>query len=117
MNSVNKCNVDFYELINILGEIGNIIPLTAKMFAQGMIDSTQKKKQKSFETVLTNASNELSDKKITPIQFLNLLTTINHDNQLVNPDWAVTNSRIDTLPDDESDTENDENTNESDESE
>merc|ERR1711895_23708 len=40
MNSVKKCNVDFYELVNILGDIGNIIPLTAKMFAQGMLDST-----------------------------------------------------------------------------
>merc|ERR1711874_792905 len=27
MNSVNKCNVDFYELINILGGIGNVIPV------------------------------------------------------------------------------------------
>ena len=82
-----------------------------------MIDSTKRKKQKSFETELTNASNELSDKKITPIQFLNILTQTNHDNQLVNHDWGVTNSRIDTLPENESDTENDENTNESDESE
>ena len=82
-----------------------------------MIESKQKKKQVSFENVLTTASNDLTDKKITPMEFLNQLTTTNHDNQLVNHDWGVTNSRIDTLPDDESDTENDENTNESDESE
>ena len=113
MSSVNKCNVDFYELINILGDIGNVIPLTAKMFAQGMIDSSQKKKTKSFETELTNASNDLTNKKITPIQFLNILTQTNHDNQLVNHEWGLANSRIDTLPEVESDTEDDEDTNES----
>ena len=117
MNSVNRSNIEFYELINILGDIGNMIELTTTMFAQGMIESKQKKKQVSFEKILTNASNDLYDKKITPIEFLNLLTTTNHDNQLVNHDWGVTNSRIDPLPEDESDTENDENTNESDESE
>merc|ERR1711874_347412 len=69
MSSVNKCNVDFYELINILGDIGNVIPLTAKMFAQGMIDSSQKKKTKSFETELKKATKKLTNKKITPIQF------------------------------------------------
>ena len=113
MNSVKKCNVDFYELVNILGEIGNVIPLTAKMLGQGMLESTKRKRQKNFETELANASNELCEKKITPIQFLNILTESNHDNQLVNHDWGVVNSRIDVMPEDESDTEDDEDTNES----
>ena len=114
MNSINKGNTEFYELINILGDIGNNIYESSEIFAQGMIESKQKRKQVSFEELLTNASNDLYDKKINAIEFLNQLTTINHDNQLVNHDWGVNNSRIDTLPVEESDTENDENANKSD---
>merc|ERR1711874_646767 len=59
MGVVQKCNVDFYELVNILGDIGNYIPLTAKLLGQGMIKSTKIRKQKNFETLLRNASIEL----------------------------------------------------------
>merc|ERR1712120_119271 len=110
MSSIEKCNVPFYELINILGDIAITIPTTAKMFAQGLIISSQKKKTKSFELELTKASNELNNKQITPFQFLNILTETNHDNQLVNDSWGLAHSRIDTLPEieiSESDTEYD----------
>ena len=116
MSSIEKCNVPFYELINILGDIADVIPTTTKMFAQGLINSSQKKRTKSFEKELTNASNDLTNKKMTPIQFLNILTQTNHDNQLVNDSWGLAHSRIDILPEieiSESDTEDDGDTSES----
>ena len=73
----------------------------------------EEKNKKKFETELENASNELGEKKITPIQFLNIISESNHDNHLVNHDWGVINSRIDLEDDDESDIENDEDSNES----
>ena len=77
------------------------------MLSQGMIESTRRKKQKKFETILENASNELINKKISAIQFLNIISESNHDNHLVNHDWGVINSRIDLEDDDENDIEND----------
>ena len=113
MNVVQRCNVDFYELVNILGDIGNYIPLTTKLLSQGMINSTRRTKQKNFETILKNASIDLISKKISPIQFVNILSESNHDNQLINHDWGVTNSRVDLKDDDDSDIENDEDSTES----
>ena len=113
MNAVQRCNVDFYELVNILGDIGNHIPLTTKMLSQGMINSTRRKKQKNFETILKNASNDLISKKISAIQFLNIMSESNHDNQIINHDWGVNNSRVDLKDDDDSDIENDEDSTES----
>ena len=98
MSSVNKCNVDFYELINILGDIADVIPTTAKMFAQGLIISSQKKKTKSFEKELAKASDDLYNKKITAFQFLNILSETTHDNQLVDESWGLAHSRIDIMP-------------------
>merc|ERR1711895_40698 len=88
MNAVQRCNVDFYELVNILGDIGNHIPLTIKLLSQGMINSIRRKKQKKFETILNNASNDLIIKKISAIQFLNIISESNHDNQIINHDWG-----------------------------
>merc|ERR1711913_268089 len=113
MGVVQKCNVDFYELVNILGDIGNYIPLTAKLLGQGMIKSTKRTKQKNFETLLRNASIELIAQNISPMQFISTLSESNHDNQLINHDWGVTNSRVDVKDDDDSDTENDEESTES----
>ena len=48
MGSVQKCNVEFYEIINILGDIASNTLTNAKMFAQGLIVSYQKKKNKKF---------------------------------------------------------------------
>ena len=114
MGVVQKCNVDFYELVNILGDIGNYIPLTAKLLGQGMIKSTKRRKQKNFETLLTNATIELMAQKITPMQFISSLSE-NHDNQLINHDWGIDHSRVDVMDDDDSDTENDEGDTENDE--
>merc|ERR1711874_863820 len=113
MGVVQKCNVDFYELVNILGDIGNNIPLTAKLLGQGMIKSTKRRKQKNFETLLTKATIELMTQKITPMQFISNLSESNHDNQLINHDWGIDNSRVDVMDDDDSDTENDEESTES----
>ena len=83
------------------------------MLSQGMIHTTKRKKQKNFETILKNASNDLIMKKISTIQFLNILSESNHDNQIINHDWGVTNSRVDLKDDDDSDIENDEDSTES----
>ena len=45
MGSVKKSNVEFYELINILGDIATNTITNSKMFAQGLIVSYRKKKQ------------------------------------------------------------------------
>ena len=107
MNAVQRCNVDFYELVNILGDIGNNIPLTAKLLGQGMIKSTKRRKQKNFETLLTKLTIELMNQQITPMQFISSISESNHDNQLINHDWGVKHSRVDVMDDDNSDTEND----------
>ena len=97
MSTVEKSNVPFYELVNILGDIGRYIWNNAKMFAQGLIGSYQKKEAKSFEQTLTKASNLLQNNKITPIQFLNLLSSSSHDNQIITEKW-IENSRVDCWP-------------------
>ena len=78
-----------------------------------MIKSTKRRKQKNFETLLRNASIELIAQNISPMQFISTLSESNHDNQLINHDWGVTNSRVDVMDDDDSDTENDEESTES----
>jgi len=110
MSSIEKCNVPFYELINILGDIASTTQTNAKMFAQGLIVSSQKKKTKSFEKELAKASDDLYNKKITAFQFLNILSETTHDNQLVDESWGLAHSRIDIMPEievSESDTEYD----------
>ena len=83
------------------------------MLSQGMINATKRKKQKNFETILENASNELINKKISAMQFLNIMSESNHDNHLINHDWGLSNSRVDLKDDDNSDIENDEDSTES----
>ena len=78
-----------------------------------MIKSTRRTKQKNFETIRKNASIELMSKRISPIQFVNILSESNHDNQIINHDWGVNNSRVDLKDDDDSDIENDEDSTES----
>merc|ERR1711913_226356 len=107
MGRVQKSNLDFYELVNILGDIGNYIPITAKLLSQGMIKSTKRRKQKNFETLLTKLTIELMNQQITPMQFISSISESNHDNQLINHDWGVKHSRVDVIDDDNSDTEND----------
>ena len=64
MGSVKKSNVEFYELINILGDIATNTIANSKMFAQGLIVSYRKKKAISFEKELLKASNELRNNEI-----------------------------------------------------
>ena len=93
-----KCNVEFYELINILGEIASNTLTNAKMFAQGLIVSYKKKKAKSFEKELLKSSNELRNNEINAFQFLNIISTSAHDNQLIDESWGLAHSRVDLLP-------------------
>ena len=97
MSSVQKSNVPFYDLINILGDQGTFVLTNAKMFAQGLIGSYKKKEAKSFEKTLINASKLLKKEKITAIQFLNFMASRKHDNQIITENW-IENSRIDCLP-------------------
>ena len=58
----------------------------------------KKKKSISFETQLNTAQNNLRNGDISPIQFLNALTTSKHNNRLVDETWGLNHSRIDVLP-------------------
>ena len=109
-------NVPFYKLINILGDIATGTQNDAKMFAQELIDSYQKKTAISFEETLAKASEALENKEITAIQFLNSITQTNHDNRIVNEEWGKNFSGIDVWPEREIE-ENESEENESEENE
>ena len=63
-----------------------------------MIVSYKKKKSKSFEKELLKASDELRNDKINAFQFLNIISTLAHDNQLIDELWGLDHSRVDIMP-------------------
>ena len=98
MGAVEKTNVEFYELINILGEFASNTMTYSRMFAQGLIVSYKKKKTLSFKKELHEASIELRDNIINGFQFLNRISTSAHDNQLIDESWGLAHSRVNLLP-------------------
>ena len=98
MGRVEKTNVDFYELVNILGEVATNILVDSRLFAQGLLKSYPKKNSVQFETLLKEASAKLRNKELNCFQFLNMVTSSDHDNQLKDEIWGVEHSRIDLQP-------------------
>ena len=72
--------------------------MDAKNFAIGILDTQPRKKVVTFETALKNAQDQLRKNEITSLQFLNLLTSEQHNNRLVDETWGLNHSRIDVLP-------------------
>lgn len=105
MGKVEKANVEFYELVNILGNFATNTYMDARLFAQGLIDYRPKKKSLSFEKELLEASDLLRNKEISSFQFLNKVTSSKHDNQLVDETWGLDHSRVDLQPEVELDEE------------
>ena len=52
----------------------------------------------TFENELKKAQGNLRKNDISPIQFLNSLTSEKHNNRLVDEAWGLNHSRIDVLP-------------------
>ena len=99
--SADKTNVNFYDLINILGNFAQRAAMDAKIFALGLVANQQKKKTLKFEEVLLDSCGKLQRKEISNFQFLSNLTSAEHDNPLVDESWGVNFSRIDVMPEDE----------------
>ena len=98
MGQVEKTNVDFYELVNVLGVFATNTMVEARLFAMGLLDRKARKNILSFEKELSDASNQLRNKDINSFQFLNKLTSAKHDNQLVDETWGLDHSRVDLQP-------------------
>ena len=92
----------FYELVNLLGNFATRVTMDAKNFAMGLLDTKQRKKVVAFETELKNAQDKLRNNEITSLQFLNLLTT-EDNNRVVDETWCINHSRIEVLPEADSD--------------
>ena len=105
MGKVKKNNVDFYQLVNILGDFATNVFVDARNFAQGLIVFKANKKTLSFNKELTEASDLLRKREISSFQFLNRITSSRHDNQLVDETWGMNHSRIDLKPEVELDEE------------
>ena len=86
MGEANKTNMPFYELVNLLGNFATRVTMDAKTFVV------------TFENELKKAQDRLRKNEISPIQFLNLLTSEKHNNRLVDEAWGLNHSRIDVLP-------------------
>ena len=99
--TVEKTNVNFYELINVLGGFAVKAVIEAKIFAMGLVEKKKRKKIVTFENLLLNACEKLQKGEITSFQFLTKLTTAKHDNPLVNESWGLNFSRIDLIPESE----------------
>ena len=69
-----------------------------RLFAQGLLDHKPRKKSLSFEKELSEASDLLRNKEINSFQFLNMITSSKHDNQLVDETWGLDHSRVDLQP-------------------
>ena len=98
MGQVEKTNVDFYELVNVLGVFATNTMVEARLFAMGLLDRKARKNILSFEKELSDASNQLRNKDINSFQFLNKLTSAKHDNQLVDETWGLNFSWVDLQP-------------------
>ena len=99
--SVQKTNVNFYDLINILGDFALRAIWDAKIFAMNLIADQRKHKTIKFEQVLLDSCDKLQKREISSVQFLNTLSSAEHDNPLVNESWGANFSRIDVIPDDD----------------
>ena len=98
MGEARQTNMAFYDLVNLLGTFAVRITLEARTFAMGLVSMRLKKKSITFEAQLNTAQNNLRNGDISPIQFLNALTTSKHNNRLVDESWGLNHSRIDVLP-------------------
>ena len=103
MGSVQKTGLDFYDIVNILGEFGSNTMTYARMFVQGMIVTYKRKRFLSFEQELREASIDLRDNVTNSFQFLNRISTSAHDNQLIDETWGINHSRIDMMPEEDDD--------------
>ena len=104
MARVKRTNVNFYELVNILGEIGENIVVEAKMFALSLLNRKPRPSIVSFVNLLEDASKKLYDQHISPFEFLNKLTAANVDNQLIDENWGtwgLEHRRVDLQPESE----------------
>ena len=99
--SVQKTNVNFYDLINILGDFALRATWDAKIFAMNLVADQKKNKTIKFEQVLLDSCDKLQKREISSFQFLNTLSSAKHDNPLVDESWGVNFSRIDVMPDDD----------------
>ena len=72
--------------------------MEAKTFAMGLLNTVPRKKVVTFENEIKKAQDRLRKNQISPIQFLNLLTSEKHNNRLVDEAWGLNHSRIDVLP-------------------
>ena len=102
MGNIQQTNVEFYELINILGTISLTIESDSRLFAMGLLRSKPKKDSKDFIILLRQASLKLKSKQISNVQFLNMVTASDHNNQTTDVTW-LQNSRVDLLADEEFD--------------
>ena len=98
MSNVEKTSVNFYELVNILGVMALNAMGDARSHAMGLLNRKPRKNILSFEKQLSEASNQLVKKEINSFQFLNKLTAVKHNNQLVDETWGLQHSRIDLQP-------------------
>ena len=98
MGEANKTNMPFYELVNLLGSFATRVTMEAKTFAMGLLNTVPRKKVITFENELKKAQDSLRKNDISPIQFLNSLTSEKHNNRLVDERWGLNHSRIDVLP-------------------
>ena len=63
-----------------------------------MIVSYKNNNSQSFEKELLKASDELRNDEINAFQFLNIISTSAHDNQLIDESWGLAHSRVDVMP-------------------
>ena len=66
--------------------------------AQELIVSYKNNNSTSFENELLKASDELRNDEINAFQFLNIISTSAHDNQLIDETWGLDHSRVDIMP-------------------
>ena len=102
MTEARKPNMSFYDIVNLLGDVANRVSMDAKNFAMGLLNTHQRKQVKAFEAQLKTAQDQLRKGEITSLQFLNLLTT-EENNRLVDETWCINHSRIEVLPEPDSD--------------
>ena len=88
----------FYELVYLLGTFAIRVTTEARSFAMGLQQKVPRKKIVTFEEELKSAQTNLRNGDISPIQFLNSLTSTKHNNRLVDETWGLNHSRIDVLP-------------------
>ena len=99
--SVQNTNVNFYDLINILGDFALRATWDVKIFAMNLVADQRKSTTIKFEQVLLDCCDKLQKREISSFQFLNTLSSAKHDNPLVDESWGVNFSRIDVMPDDD----------------